>query len=191
MSKVRRRGDRLVVTLTTEEATVLGALAGQVARLLGDPDSSDAGIDADVDADVDPLEAIVGRSGGPADAPDDPALRRLLPDAYADDASAGEFRRLMDNQLRGLKSDALQRMIGDIRSAGSGGEPVALTPADVEIWLQAINDVRLVLGTRLEVTEDMTESWDTLDPADPRTSLLLAYDWLGWLQESMVDALDE
>ncbi|MDQ1704840.1 MAG: hypothetical protein QOF18_1206 [Frankiaceae bacterium] len=186
MSEVRRRRGNVIVSLTAEEGAVLTSLAGQVALLLTDADAP-----SDADADADPLEAIVGLSGGPAAAPDDPALRRLLPDAYADDASAGEFRRLMDNELRGLKSDALNRLIADVRGAAGDGKPVSLKDADVEVWLQAINDVRLTLGTRLDVTEDMAEAWSDLDPADPRATLLLAYDWLGWLQESLVGALDD
>jgi hypothetical protein len=185
MSEVRRRRGAVLVSLTAEEAAVLTSLAGQVARLLTDADAGPGG-----DADADPLEAIVGLSGGAAAAPDDPALRRLLPAAYADDAAAGEFRRLMDNQLRGLKSDALNRLIDDVRRADADGKPISLKEAHVEVWLQAINDVRLTLGTRLDVTEDMAETWSDLDPADPRVPLLLAYDWLGWLQESLVGALD-
>jgi hypothetical protein len=184
VGSVRRRGDKVVVSLTHDEATVLASLADQVAALL----RADAG--PDEAATADPLEAITGMSGAAQPQSDDPALRRLLPDAYADDASAEEFRRLMDTELRRLKSSALDRLIADLRSITGDGKPARLAPDEAEAWLQAINDVRLVLGTRLEVTEDMSEIWQQLEPEDPRTPLLLAYDWLGGLQESLVASLD-
>ena len=56
--------------------------------------------------------------------------------------------------------------------------------------LQALTDIRLVLGTRLDVTEDPAEMWARMTPDDPRGALLAVYDWLGWLQESIVRALD-
>ena len=130
-------------------------------------------------------------SAAPVAAPDDPVLHRLLPDAYADDDAAAEFRRLMDGELRALKSTALKQLIAAAEQARTDGRPVSLTAAEAEVWLQALNDVRLVLGTGLDVTEDLEHTWLALAPDDPRKPLLLAYDWLGWLQDSMVTALDE
>jgi hypothetical protein len=177
------------VTLTAEEAGLVAALAGQVVRLLapeeGGPDESIAA----EGGSVDPLEALVGMSGTPQAMPDDPALRRLLPDAYGDPAEAAEFRRLTDSELRQGKSDALRQLVADV-SGATPGKSLNLVPDAVEIWLQAINDVRLVLGTRLDVREDMTEVLAGVGPDDPRVPLLLAYDWLGGVQQSLVEALD-
>jgi len=50
---------------------------------------------------------------------------------------------------------------------------------------------RLVLGTRLDVTEDLEDRWAQLGPDDPMAPLLAAYEWLGWLQESVVQALSD
>ena len=56
-------------------------------------------------------------------------------------------------------------------------------------WLRALNDLRLVLGTRLDVSEDMYER--EMDPDDPRAPAFALYTYLGWLQEQVVEALAE
>jgi hypothetical protein len=184
VAEVRRRGGAVHVVLSGEEASALTALAAQVATLLAD-DTETAGESAD------PLEAMVGLSTEKVDAPDDPALRRLLPDAYADEAAAGEFRRLMDSELRGLKTAALDELRSAVSSADDSGVKLRLKAEQAESWLRALTDIRLVLGTRLDVTEDLEDPWAHLDPDDPRAPLLAAYEWLGWLQESVVLALED
>ena len=56
---------------------------------------------------------------------------------------------------------------------------------------ETLTDIRLVLGSRLDVTEDLEDRWAKLGPDDPMAPLLAAYEWLGWLQESVVLALDD
>ena len=184
MAEVRRRGGAVQVTLTGEESSALAALAAQVAAMLAD-DGSPAAETAD------PLEAMVSLTTEPVEPPDDPALRRLLPDAYADDTLSGEFRRLMDGELRRQKTEALDELLGAVDDSGEGGVKLRLAPQQAEAWLQALNDIRLVLGTRLDVTEDLEDRWAQLGPNDPMAPLLAAYEWLGWLQESVVLAIDE
>ena len=187
MTWVRRRRGMVELTLTRDEAHVVRALTSQVATLLApDGDRSEAG---------DSIEALVDLAAEAVPAPDDPALKRLLPDAYGDDdAAAGEFRRLMDGELRRNKVAALETVSDAVAAplADPGGEDCVFTlgPDDTETWLQALNDVRLVLGTRLDVTEEMSELIESLGPDDPRLPLLLAYDWLGGLQEALLQALD-
>jgi hypothetical protein len=186
VSKVRRRGRGVEVRLSADEAFALGVLAAQVVALL-DPEGEGA-----ADAGTDPLESLVGMagSGEPVDRPDDPALLRLLPDAYGDPAEAGEFRRLMESDLRRGKVEALRVLAHDVAVDDRGGAVVALTADGAETWLQALNDIRLTLGTRLGVTEDLSELAADLVPADPRLGQLQVYDWLGYLQESLVRAID-
>jgi hypothetical protein len=182
LAQVRRRRGAVQVVLSPDEATTLGTLARQVSDLLTD--------DTETTSSDDPLEAMVGIAGGAVDTPDDPALKRLLPDAYSDDdAAAGEFRRLMDTELRQLKSSALVE-VGDAMSASAETLTLRLAEEQAERWLQALTDIRLVLGTRLDVTEDPAEMLEQLGPDDQRLPLLAVYDWLGWLQESIVRALD-
>ena len=185
MAEVRRRGGAVQVMLSGEEASALAALAAQVATMLAD-DGTEPPL-----GEVDPLETLVGLRTEAVAAPDDPALRRLLPDAYADEAAAGEFRRLMDTELRRLKTEALDEMRAAVEGATGSAVKLRLAPQQAEQWLQALTDIRLVLGTRLDVTEDLEDRWAKLGPDDPMAPLLAAYEWLGWLQESVVLALED
>ena len=143
------------------------------------------------------LEAMVGFGGsgtadadGPADTgtPEDPALARLLPDAYRDDAeAAGEFRRFTEHSLRTAKQENA-RIVLDTLPAGGGS--VKLSGEQAQCWLRTLNDVRLALGVRLEVTEEFEQQWQDLDPVDPRTAAFEVYAWLGGVQESLVQALN-
>ena len=187
MAEVRRRGGAVQVTLTGEEAGALAALAAQIVAMLAE----DGRADTRAETAVDPLEAMVAMTTDPVDAPDDPALRRLLPDAYADETMSGEFRRLMDGELRQQKTEALDEMYGAVEGGSAdSGVKLRLAPQQAETWLQALNDIRLVLGTRLNVTEDLEDRWAQIASDEPDAALLAAYEWLGWLQESVVLALD-
>ena len=177
MTRIRRKRDLIEVSVSAADADVVASLGPQVAAMLRTEDPAQA---------VDPLEAMVGMSTEAVPPPDDPALQRLLPDAYADDTLAGEFRRLTDGELRQTKSAALEALVHDI--AGEG--PVRLTAERAETWLQALNDIRLVLGVRLDVREDMAEIVDSLTPGDPRLPLMFAYERLTWLQDALIEALD-
>jgi hypothetical protein len=186
MGDVRRRGHSVQVKLGGDEVSVLRALVVQVRDLL--VSDGDGATESESD---DPLESLVGLSATDVSPPSDPALRRLLPDAYGDDADAAtEFRRLMDSDLRRIKAEALEQILEDLPADDTGSVALRLAPQQVEDWLQGLTDIRLVVGTRLDVTEDIAATWEQLDPRDPRTPLLVAYGWLGWLQESMVEALD-
>ena len=177
MGSVKRRGGKVVVRLDAAERSVLASLLGAVRALLADDD--------DAQADADPLAAFVGMSDGPVETPKDPILLRLLPDAYGDTAPAAEFRRLTDADLRARKTDAIDRVLDDVAAA----EKVELDLDEgVGMWLQAVNDVRLVLGTRLDVTEDWPDAAQDLPPDDPRAALYDFYTWLSALQESLVVA---
>ena len=64
-----------------------------------------------------------------------------------------------------------------------------LTAADGEVWLRALNDVRLALGVRLGITEEYEHELGGLGSDDPRAAYLQVYDWLTYLQETLVRAL--
>jgi hypothetical protein len=66
---------------------------------------------------------------------------------------------------------------------------VKLTADQARDWLRALNDVRLMFGVRLEVTEDFEEQLASLDPKDPRVAAFEVYGWLGAVQESLVRAI--
>jgi hypothetical protein len=112
--------------------------------------------------------------------PDDPNLERLFPPAYHDKRAAAEYRRLMHDELLAGHHDAL-----DVLETTAGHE--RLSADEAEAWLRALNDLRLVLGTRLDVREDTFA--EGLNLGDPRAPELAVYGYLSWLQEELVAAL--
>jgi len=184
------------------EAVLLRGLVGQIVDLLTDPGAAEPGPPpgspppADARGPGGPggpgvpspeeLEAMLG-IGHPAQAPQDPALARLLPDAYRDDPdAAGEFRRFTEQSLRSAKQESA-RIVLDTLPADGGS--VKLSGEQAQSWLRALNDVRLALGVRLGVTEEFEQQWQELDSLDPRSAAFEVYAWLGGVQESLVQAL--
>jgi Domain of unknown function (DUF2017) len=111
---------------------------------------------------------------------DDPALRRLFPPAYDDAELESEYRDLTRGQLTSGREQALELLEATVDNAD-------LSPEEADAWLRALNDVRLVLGTELDVTEDL--DWDALDPDDARLPELSLYAYVSWIQEQLVEAL--
>jgi len=112
--------------------------------------------------------------------PGDPALRRLSPPAYDDEQDEDAYRELMGGELLAGRREALELIA---RTAGQE----RLSPEEADAWLRALNDLRLVLGTRLDVKEDTF--LEELRPEDPRAPALAVYGYLSWLQEQLVAAL--
>jgi hypothetical protein len=126
--------------------------------------------------------------------PDDPVLARLFPDGYRDDPeAAAELRGLIEEDLRTQKLENVNTLLATLPL--DGGQ-IRLDGEQAEAWLLALNDARLVVGTRLDVTDDM-DILDELDdavlrdPTGPRVFALSVYQLLGYLQESLVDALSD
>lgn len=154
----------------------LVSLAGQLVELIrsGQPDP----------ADEDPLAAMVG-IGTATHLPLDPALARLFPDAYHDDAiAAGDFRRYTEVRLREGKIANASTL-----SASLGRpSPVTLDQAECSAWLASLNDLRLVLGVLLDVAED-DDVRERLE--EPSGDGYLIYLWLTDLQGALLEALAE
>jgi hypothetical protein len=113
-------------------------------------------------------------------APDDPRLRRLFPPAYEDAQEEAAYRELMGNELLEGRQRALQVL-------AETSEAERLTGEQAQAWLTALNDLRLVLGTRLEVSDESLLEGRAED--DPRAPELALYAYLSWLQEQLVEAL--
>jgi hypothetical protein len=113
-------------------------------------------------------------------APEDPALRRLFPHAYEDERDEAAYRELMGNELLEGRRRSLQVL-------AETAEAERLTGEQAQAWLTALNDLRLVLGTRLEVYDDTL--LEELADDDPRAPELALYAYLSWLQEQLVEAL--
>ncbi|MFG2769412.1 DUF2017 domain-containing protein [Streptomyces sp. NPDC048350] len=181
-------GGGAAVALDEVEISILRSLAVQLMELIGPGDEPVEG--------EDPLAALFAE--GPSEAPSDPALKRLFPDAYGDEdeelrAAAADFRRYTENDLRARKrQDALAviRSLDGLSATGDDAVVLKLTVDEARAWLGALNDLRLTIGTRLEVTDE-DESGDLyrLPDSDPRKPMVMAYLWLGALQESLVETL--
>lgn len=173
-----RHGDNAYLANFTEaEREVLLNLTEQIIELLAER------IDHHND---DPLAAMVGITAHDTP-PDDEVLLRLLPNAYADQVDASEFRRYTESTLRQKKQAHAMAMRMHIKTAVDG--VVELDHDSANAWLGAMNDVRLALGVRLKVEENTQQELELLAPDDPMRGVYAVYSWLGWLQESLIDAL--
>lgn len=158
----RRRDGALHAVFTREEAEVVVALAAETGAL-----------------------AEAARSGT-AD-PDDPALQRLLPDAYRDDtAASAEFRRFTGDGLAERKILNARRVMESLARGSGDRVDVRLDEQEAAAWLRAITDIRLALAVRLGITQDGDVGEIVDDEAAYRRAV---YDWLAYVQETLVMAL--
>jgi hypothetical protein len=163
------------------QAGVIRSLVSQVAELI----SADAETGEEA-AQAGNLEAELGLSSH-VEPPDDPVLARLLPDAYSGDAEASaEFRRYTEESLRSGKVASAQVVLASLPP--TGGE-VRLSEPECQQWLRALNDVRLALSVRLGITDEDEDLTESLAVDDPRSAYLWVYQWLAYLQDSLLDAL--
>ena len=181
-----RVGDTVTTKIDRREATVLRGLITQIDGMLRSRQD---------EAPRDELTELTGIRTGPSAAPGDPILARLLPDYHRlddfDDKepsreerdSAAALRSLHEPELLDLKT-GVAGVVLDTCPPNGGTVKLSLEQADA--WLSAVNDVRLALGTTLDVTEDMPEE---LPEDDPRSPHLGVYQWLTWMQEHLVLAL--
>jgi len=126
------------------------------------------------------------------DAPGEPALTRLSPPAYVEEPEhEEEFRRLMGDDLR-------QRQLAALAVMSETAGAKRLTEEQAQGWLSALNSLRLVLGTQLDVGEDVDDEFDDLDdepagggPDDVRSGALQLYRYLSMLLDELVTTLAE
>lgn len=130
-----------------------------------------------------------------AAAASDPAIGRLVPDAYADDPDAArEFRDLTEEDLLARRRSDAGLVLAGLRDAAvipdDPEDPrlvesaeIRLEPAEVQAWLRTLAAIRLVLASRLRI-----EGPDDHDEDDPRFGI---YDWLGYRLHGLVTALDD
>jgi hypothetical protein len=152
--------DRVRVRLANDEVAVLRGLPDQLRTVLGEGE-------------------------------DEPVNRRLFPPAYLDVADIehdAEFQRLMHDDLVSEKLTNLD-LVTDSLARGTSSVrrwTVELTDEEATAWLGVLNDLRLALGVRLDITEDFDGDVDDTDPRAPALRLL---SYLGWLEEQLLEAL--
>lgn len=148
-----------ILTLARGEASILADLIDQFTEMLDDADATD------------------------------PALKRLSPDAYRDDAEASsDFRRLTQSDLTtrrvtdaGRIASLLAEVVDDSRSPQDTVD-VVLEPENVDALIRTLAALRLVVATRLGITTE-----DNRDDEDPRFGI---YDWLGYRLEALLEDTD-
>ncbi|MEI6870312.1 MAG: DUF2017 domain-containing protein [Actinomycetota bacterium] len=173
-----RHGDHsYIAQFADSEKEVLLNLCEQIIELLAE--RTDHGHE-------DPLAAMVGITSHDSP-PEDEVLHRLLPNAYADQVDASEFRRYTESTLRQKKQAHAISMRIHLKSADDG--MVDLDHDNANAWLGALNDIRLALGVRLKVENNSQEELELLSPDDPLRGVYAVYTWLGWLQGTLLDAL--
>ena len=154
--RAARRGD-VVARLEPAEAGIVGLLLDQLEQL---------------------LEADAEDVGG------DPVIARLLPDGHRGDPElAADYRELTEASLRSGKADDLAMVRATLPD---GGGEVRLDADQAAAWLRTSNDLRLALGTRLDITDDSEPPEEITGEEDQQ---LAVYYWLTALQGSLVDAL--
>ncbi|MFF4389272.1 MULTISPECIES: DUF2017 domain-containing protein [unclassified Streptomyces] len=191
-------GGGAAIALDEIEISILRSLAVQLLELIG-PGAPEPAEDAD------PLAALFAE--GPSEPPSDPALARLFPDAYGAPDGAGdkgvdpeelaarsaEFRRFTENDLRARKREdalAVVRSLDGLTPAGDGAAVLELSGELPLRWLGALNDLRLTIAARLEITEDDESAvLFRLPDEDLRKPMVMAYLWLGGLQETLIETL--
>jgi hypothetical protein len=149
----------LIVSLATEELELLRVLPEQLRDVLDGPDQ-------------------------------DAARARIFPRAYLDPTAEDaerQWQEVVHPELVKDRLDALDLITVTLARAELDGEwwEIALDPDEVQAWLGVLNDTRLVLGTRLEVTEDDHD----VDPTDPRAPTFAIYHWLTYLQGELLEQL--
>lgn len=164
-------GGKITLKLDTAEQGVLSQLFEQMAELLNDPE---------IESGADPLAKLLNMSGS-TQISDDPALARLFPDGYSDDQHASaDFRRFTEQDLRAQKLAALTLVQGTL-SNWTGKSSISAQQA--QDWLKALNDLRLVLGTRLEISDEVETDFGADDPG------IHLYNYLTYLQGTLIDSL--
>lgn len=160
----RRDGEHCVARFAPDEVNVLRKVAAEVVALLTD------GFDHD-----------------------DPVVGRLFPDVYPDlPEDSAEYRHFTEGELKTSKIDQAGAILAALPSSG-GGE-VKLDAESAEAWLKALNDVRIALGVRLEIHDETSLESELdeavlRDPTSSRVFQLSVYAYLGYLQESLLEAM--
>lgn len=164
-----------------EEAVILSELASQVVELL--------------------LTGAGSKDHYARRHSDDPALLRLLPDAYPDDAEASaEFHRFTVDGLVERKVANAMAVVASLTEAAEAMEPteVRLDAASVQSWLRCLTDIRLVLADRLEIKDEEQGAAQSagspdaaVEPSSETDAMMRdVYDWLALVQESLLHSLD-
>lgn len=175
-------GARFRSALAAHESALLRSLVTSLLDMLDDRETS---------SPTDELEELTGMKTGHSTPPTDDTMKRLLPDFYrpqSDHPAGSGTAESLNSALRSLhepsiidaKREAAQRLLDTLPTAGGKFE---LTEPDAHCWAAAVNDVRLALGTMLEISPTGPER---LPDEHPMSGHLDVYQWLTVLQEYLI-----
>ena len=193
-SVVRLPDGTIGLRLVERERSILRALLGDLREIIGeeaDPpgltELDETGEDEDEDADAGEATADEDDADDepddaePVEVLTDPVLIRLYPDARPDDpAWSARFRDMICGDLDDARRENLA-VVEDTLDARSIDDDQA------EAWLHVLNDLRLVMGTRLDITEEREA--EPFDAEDPDAAAMIVYAYTGWLEGQFVDVL--
>ena len=193
MKRFERRDRFLSARLSRYEIELLTSLVQQLVELVSDgepegfqptPPAADPFDQLTQDLQIDPDEPEVS---------DDPVLRRLFPNAYPHDAAASsDFRRFTERGLRTTKVTDAQLVLDRLAATQDGIRRLRIPYEEAEAWLRTLTGVRLAVATRLEITDaDAADRLAELPEDDPWVFMVSVYDWLGFAQETLIEALPD
>lgn len=182
MTPFEHSGSVITARLQGFEAQLLGDLASQLIVLLGErAQHAPAATEPHNDPALASAAALLAQLGigGSESAPLDPALARLLPDAYRnDDAASTEHRRLTETGLVERKIANAKLVVATLTT-----NPVELSEHAAQSWLRTFTDLRLTLASRLRIEADG-------DTGTGDEAMLGVYDWLGYLQGTLLEEIE-
>lgn len=193
MRRFDRDGDLVTTTMDPAEVELLDSLLDQLLAMLRDSDPRGPADDAAADAD-DPFALWARDLAADPDepeVPDDPALQRMFPNAYPHDPQASsDFRRFTQGDMWQSRIAAAEVVRQGLAETAGGSRPVRIRPDQVDPWLKCLTSLRLVLAARLGIEDaESAERVAAVSDDDPRAFMISVYEWLGFAQETLVDAL--
>lgn len=184
MSRIKKSGSQLLITLADYEEAVLESLVEQLIDLLeGEVADAPAG---------DPFAQWEADMAAPSDLDtSDPVIARLFPPAYRDDPKAeAEFRRFTETAQRRTRIEQATAVLDALQQTNAGRDPAVVRNVDVDAWLKTISALRLSLAVRLGIEQQSdAEAIEALDEDEPRAVMYGMYEWLGYLLEEILSKL--
>lgn len=190
MKKFRRKAGTLATQLSEAEVELLISLVNQLVEMVSDGDPEDFGEPETSDDPFEMWSKELADDTEPEPA-DDPVLRRMFPDAYANDpAAAADFRRFTERDLKVKKISEAGAVLAALEATKYGRHELRIPVSEVDVWLRTLNSLRLAVAIRLGITDaGAAEELAEIDEDDPRAFMASVYDWLSFAQETLITAL--
>ncbi len=179
MKAFKRTKTAVVWRCSANEVDLLTTLTEQFLELIEPPPTRDPSDWMSVlqgEMDTEPLDR------------QDPAIERLFPLAYRDDAAASaEFSSLTEASMRRAKAVDARQVLAALAAVG---DDVTIPLPEIGAWLRTTNGLRLVLAARIGIdSAEIAELVDSLPPQHPASAAVEIYQYLGYVQTALLDAL--